>query len=312
VTGFLTSERGGRLTELADSAEATARAAAQRAQVQVDLLRDLPELQAAADLLAWIWGTDSQKPPVSRDLLRALTHAGNYVAGASSAGRLVGASVGFLGSHDHRVVLHSHITGVAPHAQGQRVGSALKQHQRAWSLRQGLTEIAWTFDPLVRRNGYFNLTKLRARAVAYLPDFYGAMADTINADDESDRCLALWSLARPEVVAAASELSGSPGSSGRTRSVADDPPPGTVLLAERDDGRPVLKVGGDGDGTMLAVQVPADIVATRKQGPDVAVEWRHALRQALGGAFDAGYEAVEMTGGGWYLLEKPAGRAGGR
>jgi len=33
--------------------------------------------------------------------------------------------------------------------------------------------IAWTYDPLIRRNAYFNLVKLGARPVEYLRNFYG-------------------------------------------------------------------------------------------------------------------------------------------
>ena len=44
--------------------------------------------------------------------------------------------------------------------------------------------MTWTFDPLVSRNARFNLTKLGAHAVEYLPDFYGAMEDGINSNDE--------------------------------------------------------------------------------------------------------------------------------
>ena len=61
----------------------------------------------------------------------------------------------------------------------------------------GVSEIAWTFDPLVSRNAYFNLIKLGADAVEYLPNFYGPMLDTINGDDDSDRLLIKWRLLDP-------------------------------------------------------------------------------------------------------------------
>src|SRR3712207_7442617 len=62
-----------------------------------------------------------------------------------------------------------------------------KLHQRAWAIARGVHEVAWTFDPLVARNAWFNLTKLGARATEYLPNFYGPMDDGINGADESDR-----------------------------------------------------------------------------------------------------------------------------
>ena len=44
----------------------------------------------------------------------------------------------------------------------------------------------------MRRNAWFNIEVLGARLSAYLPDFYGSMADAVNADDESDRVLCAW------------------------------------------------------------------------------------------------------------------------
>ena len=46
------------------------------------------------------------------------------------------------------------------------------------------------FDPLVRRNARLNLVRLGADVTDYLPDFYGAMDDAVNAGDRSDRLLA--------------------------------------------------------------------------------------------------------------------------
>jgi len=294
VISILSPERADELTELADQAEAAAAAAAQRAGLQVELLHELPDLQAAMELLACVWGTEPDLPPVSRDLMRAFVHSGNYVAGALIAGEVVGASVGFLGCHGQRVVLHSHITGVSAAAQGHRVGFALKQHQRAWAMCRGLTEITWTFDPLIRRNAYFNLTKLRAKIVAYEPAFYGPMGDRINAGDETDRCVILWSLTDPGVIAASSDHGSSPAA-------PDGLPAGDVVLAEDGDGRPVVRKS---DAPVLVAQIPADIVAIRQTAPDLAIEWRHALRTTFRGALDSGYKAVRMSRSGWYTLER--------
>ena len=105
---------------------------------------------------------------------------------------------------------------MAPGLTGRHVGFALKLHQRAWALLRGVSEIAWTFDPLVSRNAYFNLVKLGAQPAEYLPNFYGTMLDTINGDDDSDRLLVRWRLRSPHVVAAAAASThrrGSPTSS---------------------------------------------------------------------------------------------------
>lgn len=184
------------------AAERAALAAARTAGVEVTELRSVAELRRAAALFGQVWATAPEASPGPADLLRALSHAGNYVAGAWRAGELVGCSVGFLGLAAGRLHLHSHVTGVVPGGQGAGVGFALKQHQRAWALARQITEIGWTYDPLIRRNAFFNLVKLGAEVVAYEPCFYGEMTDGINAGDESDRCVVRWRLLDERVVAA--------------------------------------------------------------------------------------------------------------
>jgi predicted GNAT superfamily acetyltransferase len=156
-------------------------------------LDDVARLTEVAELLRRVWGAESADQIINLSMLRALAHAGNYLVGAYRDGQLVGASVAFRGD-DH---LHSHITGVVRGGQGKGVGHALKLHQREWALRHGISRIRWTFDPLVRRNAYFNLRKLGAGVTEYLEDFYGALTDGINTGEPSDRLYVCWELDRP-------------------------------------------------------------------------------------------------------------------
>ena len=70
-------------------------AAALAAGVTVREVTDLAELEDVVRLFAAIWGRDAN-PPMTVELLRAFTKAGNYVGGAFEDGRLVGACVGFF------------------------------------------------------------------------------------------------------------------------------------------------------------------------------------------------------------------------
>ena len=182
-------------------AKVAADAAAEAARVSIRELTDLADLEAACRLFDEIWRPSPANPPLTLELMRALTKAGNYAAGAYDGTRLVGACVGFFGPPAEES-LHSHIAGVSADMAGRSVGFALKLHQRAWALRRDVTEIAWTFDPLVRRNAYFNLVKLGARPAEYLPNFYGGMNDGINGGADSDRLLMHWDLRSPLVAAA--------------------------------------------------------------------------------------------------------------
>src|SRR5262245_36781689 len=143
------------------SAEEAARRAADAAGVSIRELDSIEDLEAAVDLFDEIWHPQPGTQPISAELMKALRKAGNYAAGAydTGGGQLVGACVGFFGP-PARASLHSHIAGVSKAGLGRSVGFALKVHQRAWALAHGATEIAWTYDPLIRRNAYFNLVKL--------------------------------------------------------------------------------------------------------------------------------------------------------
>jgi predicted GNAT superfamily acetyltransferase len=246
------------------------------------------DLAAVRELYERIWRRETADPPIALEMLRAMVKAGNYVAGAYLGDRMVGACVGFF-SPPARASLHSHIAGVADGMRGRSIGFALKTHQRAWALRHGAADICWTFDPLVRRNAYFNFGKLAVTATEYLPNFYGQMGDSINGTDESDRLLVSWQLATPEVVAACAGRPAEP-----------DPACAVVGLAADAAGAPVV---GRLDAARIKVAVPADIEQLRRTDPASAQAWRVALRDVLGGLLAAGARIAGFSRQGWYLVE---------
>jgi predicted GNAT superfamily acetyltransferase len=89
------------------------------------------------------------------------------------------------------------MNAVDPAARGRGIGVALKLRQRATCLEHGVDEIRWTYDPLIRRNARMNLVRLGAEVIAYRPDFYGELRDTISAGDRSDRFEVRWRLGSP-------------------------------------------------------------------------------------------------------------------
>ena len=266
--------------------------AAARASVDIRLNDDMDALTASSDLIAEIWrtGDESQMPA---ELMRAMTHAGNYSANAYANGALVGTIIGFLGKDADGVYLHSHILGVSNRHRGANVGYALKEHQRAWSLSNGIRKVTWTFDPLVRRNAHFNLQKLGATAAEYHERFYGDMMDGINAGDESDRLLIVWNLDDERAVEAASGHLDEPAKEG------------TVALSADGDAPQRGKLSGD----VVLCQTPEDIVALRAADPRRALQWRLALRETLGAALHDGYGVTGFTRAGWYVLGRNGARA---
>ncbi len=175
------------------------------------------------------------------------------------------------------------------------IGLALKWHQRRWALDRDIRRVEWTYDPLVARNGWFNLTKLGARGVEYEVDFYGPMTTAIERGEESDRCLVRWDLEDPKVVAAASgDLVAADVEALRAAGVP-------VLVSVGDDGGPVVGEAA-ADGPALA-QVAPDIEALRVTHPEIASLWRRAVRDTMGRALQDGRHLTAAGRDGWYLLE---------
>jgi predicted GNAT superfamily acetyltransferase len=281
-----------------DAAVTAADAAARAAGVRVRELTIQDELSAVYRMYNEIWRPDPTNPPVTSELLRALSKAGNYISGAFDGDELVGACVGFFGAPASNA-LHSHIAGVSGAARGRNVGFALKLHQRAWSMLRGVAVVSWTFDPLVRRNAYFNLVKLAATADEYLTNFYGFMHDEINGDDDSDRMLVGWHLAAPAVVAAAA------GSPTLADAMAERAAGAGIALHVGADGGPVP--GTDDKGTLL-VAVPGDIETMRIRDPGRAKDWRVAVREMLGPLLAGGARITGFDRSGWYVVRRGDGR----
>jgi predicted GNAT superfamily acetyltransferase len=276
-----------------DRAAQAADAAAQSAGVVVRELTALDELDDVVALFSTIWGR-SANPPISVELMRAFTKAGNYVSGAFDGDRLLGACVGFFHAPGEDA-LHSHIAGVSPAASGRSIGFALKLHQRSWALLRGVSEIAWTFDPLVSRNAYFNLVKLGARPDEYLPNFYGSMADSINGVDDSDRLLVRWRLNDPAVLLA---CAGAGVAADAEHELATG---AVVALGATGDGLPQ---GGRLDGGTSLVAVPQDIGRLRVADPVLAQRWRLAVREALTALVTDGGRIDGFDRAGWYVVRR--------
>ena len=264
-----------------DDAWQAARRAQDAAGVQIRTLDDPNDQAVAVRIFDQVWPPDSGATHVKANLLRAMIHSGGYVAAAYHDDTPVGAALALVGRHrvgdgpaedpaswhEH---LHSHMAGVLDGYRNRSIGTAIKLHQRAWALSQGIDTIVWSFDPLVRRNARLNVQKLGTHVRGYVPNFYGNMDDAINAGDPSDRVFAWWLL----------------DGEAATQAAATPLPP--VDPASFDSVR--------------VIQTPEDIVELRRISNDQAQQWRLTVREQFLDAFDAGLSVVGLDADGSYVL----------
>ena len=278
----------------ANVAVADARRASAAAGVEIRLLNDLAGQNLARGLFDQVWSTGGETQ-VTSNLMQALVHNGSYVAGAFIGSRFVAAGFAFPGRDEHgHSHLHSHMAAVLDDVRDRRIGAALKWHQRAWAIEAGYDTITWTFDPLVRRNARLNLLKLGVYVSDYYQDFYGDMADALNAGDATDRVMARWELLSPRTVQAAALTNG----------LAPNPIPSQAFLAltiENDE--PVIHLASS-RSDVLVVSLPPDIIEIRTKDPQRASRWRIAVRSVLAPALEAGMEITGFTSEDAYLIER--------
>lgn len=281
-----------------DEALATAETAATRADIVLTEVHDHLGATAAAALLDEVWSRTTGNV-LSPEALIAIAHAGGQVTLATRHSALVGATAGLLGrDHDEdHVYVHSHVTGVAAAATGTGIGRALKWHQRRWCLARGISEVRWTYDPLVRRNAVLNLVLLGAQAIRYEHDVYGPMSDARNAGFPTDRLLVSWDLTSPRTRTAASGRVAAPDVDALRRAGAQP------LLSAVDD-RPTRH---ETEAPRRLVQVPADIESLRRRDRGLGTAWSEAIRATLGDAVGAGARITGVTRDGWYVLAPPVG-----
>lgn len=274
------------------SAQEDALRAAQASGVRIEAVEFPAEQQDAREIFDIVWpGEGTQVTP---NLLRAITYSGGYASVAFAPDGPVGAALAIVGVKHGNPMLHSHMAAVLDDVRNRSIGTALKLHQRWWALEHGFDVIAWTFDPLVRRNAKLNLVKLGAEVSGYEVDFYGEMLDAINAGDRSDRLYVWWELDSSKAQAAAS------GNAEQldAHELRDE---GFVDALVDEGGEPVIL---DTQAHALLVAMPDDIVAIRQANPEHSLRWRLAMRAVLEPRLNAGWRITGFTTDDRYVLTK--------
>lgn len=274
---------------IADPQTLDAARAAQAAGVVVRAPASQRELRAVSAVLAEIWQVPVERSPGPANILTALHDTDGYVAGAWQGDTLIGGSFGLSYVDEGVLCLRSQVTGSLVRDRG--VGLALKLHQRAWAVAGGVERITWTFDPLVRRNARFNLRRLGARIVRYVPDFYGSLDDGMSGTFPTDRCVVEW------------------GARGPLGAVTTSEP---AVVALDDDGRGGPRVSRRrSSGAPRSLAMPHDVVALRASSPQQAARWATAMQRVMCAALADGLVGVDVTDDGRYRFETASAAASG-
>ena len=222
-------------------------------------------------------------PPV----LNTAAHNGGTVLGAFDDSRMIGFLFGFLGLHaDRRLKLCSQTMGILPEYRNQGVAAALKWAQRERVLALDIDLITWTYDPLEAPNARLNLHTLGAIAREYKRNVYGEDFGALGRGLPSDRFLVEWWVKSEGVEQRAA---------GQEPEPADLDSPIVNPCTGEGAVRRIAAVDLDAAGSVLRVEIPADIQAVKQVDMARAMEWRLKTRQIFETYFERGYQTVDLV-----------------
>jgi len=278
-------------------------------RISLRVIEEPEALLAVEELQRQVWG-GSETEVVPKHMLVAAIHNGGLAVGAYNEDsgedpHLVGFVFGFPGLYatpDGPRLKHcSHMLGVHPAYRDQGIGFLLKRAQWQLVRNQGLDRITWTFDPLLSRNAYLNISRLGAVCNTYLRAVYGVMRDGINTGLPSDRLQVDWwvnsqrvnlrlsrrarlSLDLAHYLAAGAQVI-------NATQVGEDglPRPGSEI-----DAGDLQYLRADGPSAILLLEIPADFPGLKTARPELALHWRYHIRQAFEELFSLGYLVTDF------------------
>jgi predicted GNAT superfamily acetyltransferase len=227
------------------------------------------ELQEIVRVQQLIWGfEDFELIPLRLFVVAA--KIGGQVFGAFDGKKMAGFCMAIPGlKAGGKSYLHSHMLAVLPEYRNEGVGRKLKLTQRDDALGRGIDLIEWTFDPLEVKNAFFNLERLGAIVRRYVPNQYGTTSSPLHGGLPTDRCIAEWWLASPQVRAIV-------------------------------DGRPLER-----SSVEARIAIPSDIAAIKSSDPQRARAIQQKASEDFAAAFDRGLAVIgfeKSEQAGTYLL----------
>lgn len=259
----------------------------------------MDEMHRVEELQRQVW----QEPDmdiVPAHLLNSAVHNGGLVLGAYAEEILVGFVFGFAGFYSTpdgpRLKHYSSMLGVRGEWQGQGIGFALKRAQWQMVRHQGIDRITWTYDPLLSRNAWLNITRLGAVCNTYHRDFYGEMHDTLNQGLPTDRFDVDWWVNSHRVNRRLSrrrrnDLTLTHYLAGGSQMV------NPAEMDERGVPHPSSFTGlpPGKEQSILLVEIPADFQAVKSADIHLAMKWRLHTRNLFEDLFRVGYLVTDFV-----------------
>jgi predicted GNAT superfamily acetyltransferase len=265
----------------------------------IKIIDDIEEMQQVEQLQRLVWN-ESETDIIPAHLINSAVHNGGLLIGAYVEQDLVGFVFGFPGVYSTpdgpRLKHYSSMLGVRTDFSGQGLGFTLKRAQWQMVRHQGIDRITWTYDPLLSRNAWLNITRLGAVCNTYLQNFYGKMEDNLNRGLPSDRFNVDWWVNSHRVNLRLSRrrrkhldlshflLGGAP-----IINPAEMDHFGLAHPFPKDN----LQLGME--LPILLVEIPADFQTMKARDLTLALEWRLHSRSTFEQLFDAGYLVTDFV-----------------
>jgi predicted GNAT superfamily acetyltransferase len=265
----------------------------------IKIIEEIDEMHQVEQLQRRVWH-EAETDIIPAHLMNSAVHSGGLLLGAFIDQTMVGFVFGFPGFYTTpdgpRLKHYSSMLGVLPELQSHGVGFALKRAQWQMVRHQGIDRITWTYDPLLSRNAWLNITRLGAVSDTYLRDFYGNMSDALNQGLPSDRFNVDWWVNSNRVYHRLSRrrrnsldlrhflTTGAPLLNTATIDHSNLPHPGQVT--EFQLGKEL---------SILLVEIPADFQTVKEASLDLALEWRMHTRNIFEQLFANGYIVTDFV-----------------
>ncbi len=265
----------------------------------IKIIEDIDEMHQVEELQRLVWN-EKETDIVPAHIINSAVHNGGLLLGAYVEQELVGFVFGFPGIYSTpdgpRVKHYSSMLGVRLEQSGQGLGFALKRAQWQMVRHQGIDRITWTFDPLLSRNAWLNITRLGSVCNNYLRNFYGKMDDILNRGLPSDRFDVDWWVNSHRVNRRLSR---------RRRNylnLAHFLAGGATIInpAKMDNsGMPYparsVDLNISIEKPILMVEIPADFQSIKTNDLKIALEWRMHTRSIFEELFKIGYLVTDFV-----------------